>query len=941
MSTDSTNDKHDARQRGVEAVYRGFLFQHLYAVGCLLLARMHPELKEVISEQDEDVEVVLTRERRYVQVKYRSTELQTSDVSAALDRFRTLRDDHLQGRKQTGYQFVIVCNREPSAALRGDSRVADLGVHLVSPSVPLPADWTMPPALNTIDEALEWCRQQAELVPHTRLEARTLVWKLATEVSLASAGRRPGGHVFETSALADLFELLFVRHQHLPKAPAPYRAFESTPHLEEPGRVTLVVGLSGAGKTGWFAERALHLSGAVVYFDVGDNSDATVAPALVREIAGALADSGASDPVRSALYAGASGLTSLRAIDGVLARSGTLLTVAIDNVHRISAHRVTEIVSALPAVQWVLLAQPSSSTPELRARLGCEEQSLAGLAIDAIAGVFRDSGLPVTFAQAQRLKAITGGLPLFVNDAAFLCARRFSGDCDSLCQALEDASTTESSGQDAVLRASIENGNPQARRAAAALALASVRLAESEAVTVLTEGICLDPSEASRCIRELTDRGLVQVFANRDVVVHDAFRTVVRGIRCLLPEETDRVRHVLGRLFRLSISPSAPDRFIAYCRIAPHIGETRVVIDMAGSIPEHLHEHGSADALRQILTDTLEDSALSDEDRFWAADTLTFWAIQRGDEAGRIHSDMVLLEQRLAAVSNDRRARQTVAIKRLLVAGKDEDLDRARKIYAQAMGDAADDPHGWLILRYTYGVALMLCDALEAADLVTSTVANGYLRLVGLRPEQLFATNALDIRRSLGDKADEIELIKHVADAIDLRARVVAARGGVVALLKMWAFKLYALAVAPSSAVNAGKDVVDELLSIGALGDAKGFMERTLIPGIAEFRLPEEIIPLRAQYAVVLAYDGQVERARNQLADLTVFASSSPLLAAELENQRRLIEAIASGEVRLTPRGRGGLDRSGLLLDVPRLQAGRNEPCPCGSAVKFKRCCGR
>jgi hypothetical protein len=123
---------------------------------------------------------------------------------------------------------------------------------------------------------------------------------------------------------------------------------------------------------------------------------------------------------------------------------------------------------------------------------------------------------------------------------------------------------------------------------------------------------------------------------------------ICRTLSCLLPEETDRVRHVLGRLFRLSISPSAPDRFIAYCRIAPHIGETSVVIDMAGSLPEHLHEHGSADALRQILTDTLDDSALSDEDRFWAADTLTFWDIQRGDEAGRIYSDMVLLEQRLA-----------------------------------------------------------------------------------------------------------------------------------------------------------------------------------------------------------------------------------------------------------------------------------------------------
>jgi len=48
--------------------------------------------------------------------------------------------------------------------------------------------------------------------------------------------------------------------------------------------VTLVVALSGAGKTGWLAEHALHSSGDVVYFDVADNSDTSVAPALVREI---------------------------------------------------------------------------------------------------------------------------------------------------------------------------------------------------------------------------------------------------------------------------------------------------------------------------------------------------------------------------------------------------------------------------------------------------------------------------------------------------------------------------------------------------------------------------------------------------------------------------------------------------------------------------------
>jgi hypothetical protein len=224
---------------------------------------------------------------------------------------------------------------------------------------------------------------------------------------------------------------------------------------------------------------------------------------------------------------------------------------------------------------------------------------------------------------------------------------------------------------------------------------------------------------------------------------------------------------------------------------------------------------------------------------------------------------------------------------------------------------------------------------------VTSTVAKGYLDLIGLRPQELFMTNPPELRQMLGQRADEIELLKHVADAIDLRARVVGAMGGAVALLKIWAFKLFALANAPLSAVNAGKDVVDALLSIGAVDDAKRFAEQTLIPGIAEYRLVEEVIPLRAQFAVVLAYAGEIDRARAELQQLAVFESSSPIFAAELANQRRLVEAIASGRHRLRVVRDRNLDRSGMLIDTARLGSGRNERCSCGSTLKSKRCCGR
>ena len=49
----------------IEAVHRGFLYQHLYAVGCLMLAS-GADTSSVIVEKDEDIEIVLPDRRLYV-----------------------------------------------------------------------------------------------------------------------------------------------------------------------------------------------------------------------------------------------------------------------------------------------------------------------------------------------------------------------------------------------------------------------------------------------------------------------------------------------------------------------------------------------------------------------------------------------------------------------------------------------------------------------------------------------------------------------------------------------------------------------------------------------------------------------------------------------------------------------------------------------------------
>ena len=86
----STPDVLDSAQLvRIEAVHRGFLYQHLYAVGCLLLAQK-ASVEAVTVELDEDIELNSGQERIYVQVKTRLKPIILSDVSGALARFRLL-----------------------------------------------------------------------------------------------------------------------------------------------------------------------------------------------------------------------------------------------------------------------------------------------------------------------------------------------------------------------------------------------------------------------------------------------------------------------------------------------------------------------------------------------------------------------------------------------------------------------------------------------------------------------------------------------------------------------------------------------------------------------------------------------------------------------------------------------------------------------------------
>ena len=103
----------------IESVHRGFLYQHLYAVGCLLRAQQNG-VTAVLVERDEDIEVVRPDRRTYVQVKSRSKSLTWADIESALQRFDGIRKEHRSGARVGTAQFVVATNAAPGPQLRTD-----------------------------------------------------------------------------------------------------------------------------------------------------------------------------------------------------------------------------------------------------------------------------------------------------------------------------------------------------------------------------------------------------------------------------------------------------------------------------------------------------------------------------------------------------------------------------------------------------------------------------------------------------------------------------------------------------------------------------------------------------------------------------------------------------------------------------------------------------
>jgi hypothetical protein len=132
--------------------------------------------------------------------------------------------------------------------------------------------------------------------------------------------------------------------------------------------------------------------------------------------------------------------------------------------------------------------------------------------------------------------------------------------------------------------------------------------------------------------------------------------------------------------------------------------------------------------------------------------------------------------------------------------------------------------------------------------------------------------------------------LKHLADSLDLQAKAIKATGNHPGLAHIHALKFYSMAQSLDSFVRVGQELVDDYIGRSDYIGARDVIERNLMPTIMGLKLAGRVIPVRSQYAVVLAYCGAFDEAESEMARLLPYESGlDPRGQTELQNQRALI----------------------------------------------------
>ncbi len=911
----------------IESVHRGFLYQHLYAVGCLLLAQA-AAVDVVMVEIDEDIELITQQGRIYVQVKTRSKPIIPSDISGALERFDDLRKEHSDGRRKGEASYIILANQSPSSTLQQsiDHDKFPPDVHFIWPQSTSKSYPALPPAWVSLTDAAEWCIAQAEKMNFSLLTPETLIWKLAGLVQLAATGSAADRqHVFYTKDLPGLFEQLIVQLQDFPAPPVFYRSQKMEPSLNSDKRVRIICGLSGAGKTAWAAQAALHSSQLCAYYDIGDLPGDSLASTLVRELAGKFAIPD-REGLRKILLPGASGYEALRTFDTYLNQNDKVILLVLDNAHRVPVDNIRDVLNATKCIRFVLLSQPHDRVSELEAVMGLNREGLQGWDIDTVASVVDDIGGFATAQGYEQIRIYTGGLPLYVQSAAKIAVTEYEGDVDSMCGELHLQTNSVETAQETILSRVYNGFNELVQDSIAMFSLADVGLSQDEVFELLINSLNISKSRAAIILKKMRGKGIVEVCGKQTLKVHDAIRVLgLQHLELLDPGLKDKALMTLKNILVASLQKDQDtSRFALLTRVYIMLNDAMTLIAISGE--ELFYEMGidvdiMASLERASISDTMEPVH-----KYWALDGLVFSELKEGRSeklVERLEAMKTLIDEHELGFKEQ----VAYAMKQMLVLAENGDFQGVKRLAEEASAKLPDDEHE-RIFEYNHAIALWKLQKNKEAESLCWKVIKGYYDLLGIQPKDVMGKNS-DVLWTIIKRPENVqEHLKHLADALELYAHTLEDQGKPTHFIRIHSMKFYNMTAAPDSMVRVGQDLADEFLAMKDYLGAKETMEEFVLPVVKKARLVGKLVQVRSQYAVILALCGLHNDARTEMQRLEPYFDGLPYeQRLEVENQSNYIAKLAYTSPKLS---------NGKIYG----KVGRNERCPCGSGLKYKKCHG-
>ncbi len=879
----------DPRQLArIEAVHRGFMYQHLFAVACLLVAPGWAASVQV--EKDEDIEVNVGDDVIYVQVKTRGVPLAFGDVESTLARFEEIRAEHRQGSRSGAAKFVIVSNTEPSARLsqllRGNESQKDITLCWPNGTIG-PAVEQLPPAWTDVSAAASWCIAAAEALPQRLISSESLVWKLAAHVALASMGQQPyESHSFSVAFLPTLFEQFLLQLQAFPEPLQHYRPQQDEPDLSTTSRIRIISGFSGAGKTSWAAQAAAHASSATAYFDAADTPPAALASAVVRECSAQLAASGglATDKI---LAPGATGLESLRALDLTLRDSNRSALLVLDNAHKIDPLTLVEVLRATSHMKVVCLGHPTAGISELEALTGLVREELKGWSVEDVAA---EAALVACFGPIEvmdRLRTLTAGYPLFVQGALRLAASEYAGDVELLCNSIQQGVHESATAQEVILSRVFDNLGAIVRQALAHLSASDVPLSRVESSRLLRECMGSEPPAVAAVIREARLLGLIQRSGADSIRVHDAIRTLaLQYLQALGADEPLRTYRMLRQLVLESLLERRDtSRIGTFARLLAALNDLEPLIELMGE--ELFHEIGVIPEVTAALRNALDASQLSPEQQFWAYDGLIFGTLKHkgSDQHDEAREWLEKSEELLKAGKLTNSQSASLYIKRMHYEASRGSVSGVTRALQQAGEYLPDDRAHQRIFVYNAAAALYSIEKYQRAFELARGVVAEYYDVLGITPEQIIGIKQPELWKLLGHDKVDISDVKHLADALELLALAAKKLGGEVPLARIHAMRFYQLCGAVDSVVRTGLDAADDFVWRNDFIGAREIMEQHVLPNVKEYRLLAKMLDARSLYAVILAYCGLPDQADQEMRRL------APLLRGASEPMQRQIAA--------------------------------------------------